>query len=125
MDTGTPPRAMLPTDSDSLLAAHSCLPPIRAPKAVARMPADAARALRPVTPPEPPKPVRPAPAEERSLRIAEVVADGPSFTAAPADGLPQRGADELLSLSDATLFPPGREPGAEPRARPWTRGLRG
>ena len=98
VDTGVTPRAMLPVDSDSMLAPGRAQPAIRARKTHVRAPAESGRRADPG-----PIPLGPIP----------LIGD---------DGLPRLGAGEPLSLDDVTPLPPARGPDA---ARPWTRGLRG
>jgi hypothetical protein len=119
VDTGVPPRAVLPVEPDSVPAADPGSPATRAPGVVAPTPqANAASPARPQFR-RPAKPVHVPPGEVGSRGGAELATDG-SFTGA---GL-RLAADVLLSLDDSASFSPS-DAQAAPAAAPWRRGLRG
>ena len=96
VDTGVPPRAMMPVDAEETRAADPAPRTVRTPRSRIRVPAETDQRARAVPPPAPAKPV-------------------------DATGLD---APELLSLEDSAPAP-RRDAQPERRSRPWTRGLRG
>jgi hypothetical protein len=122
VDTGVTPRAMLTVDPDPLLATDPGPPAARAPKAVARMPADPDGGRPAVLLPEPAKAIRAAPPPEAVSRAGAPA--GFSLTGA-GDWLSLAGIDEVLSLDDSAPPLTAGEARAGHDPRPWTRGLRG
>jgi hypothetical protein len=97
VDTGVPPRPMMPVDADSAPADDPAARPTR-PRAPARgAHADEVRRARALPRPEPAQP----------------------------DFVASLGPDEMLSLADSVPPAPRPESRPGPTARPWTRGLRG
>ncbi len=125
VDTGVTPRAILPVDADSMLAADSGIPAIRAHKTVERRPADEAhRRPRLVARPQRAMPAAPARLESVSRAGDEPAAAGSGFGSS-GEALPPLGSGELLSLDDSAVFPSHPDGQADHRRQPWRLGLRG
>jgi hypothetical protein len=121
VDTGVSPRAMLPVDLDSTLAADPAAPTTRASRPLASTPSDDGRRAGASALPEPEKPVHLTPSDSLRRAAADVAVDG--SVARPANLLPLA-PDVLLSLDDSPSFAPSDAQAGPTRAR-WTRGLRG